>query len=85
MNRYIEHIISDLVRDTRIDYEKNFIYLPYFPPHLSPTYLSFISLFPSSYFFSDYCKERYGLTKEEIDYVWDVYKIIIKDKIINNE
>ena len=82
MNKYVEHIINDLVRDTRIDYDQDRIY---YPPHFA-LYLTkpFITLHPSSSF-SNYCKERYGLTQEEIEYVWDQYKIIIKDKIRNNE
>jgi hypothetical protein len=74
MNRYIEHIISDLVRDTKLDFEvpdRNLYYSFKKPPYYEQ--------------FSDYCKENYGLTKEEIDYVWDQYKSIIKDKITNNE
>jgi len=69
MNRYIEHIINDLVRDTRINYEKGRIYFPF----------SLLSFIP----FSKYCKDTYGLTEEEIDYVWNQYKGIIKDKFTN--
>ncbi len=48
-----------------------FIPFPFFP---SPPSL-----------FSKYCKEKYGLTEDEIDYVWDQYKTIIKDKISKRE
>ncbi len=83
MNKYVEHIINDLVRDTKIDYEKDRIYYPYLPPFILFNRL-FTSSSPSS-LFSKYCKENYGLTEEEIDYVWKEYKKIIKDKIKNNE
>jgi hypothetical protein len=89
MNRYIEHIIKDLVRDTRIDYEIGRIYFPFLLPyyHLI-TYQhhnSFLTSTPIDIFISfiNYCKERYGLTEEEINYVWDQYTNIIKDKIDN--
>jgi hypothetical protein len=32
-----------------------------------------------------YCEDTYGLTENEIEYVWDQYTIIMKDKIRNNE
>jgi hypothetical protein len=83
MNRYIEHIINDLVRDTRIDYDQDRIYFPFLSPN------SLIHIFSHPHFtllhFSDYCKERYGLTEDEIYYVWDQYTSIIKDKITNRE
>ena len=89
MNRYIEHIIKDLVRDTKIDYNKREIHFPFYPslPSFKLTFhrapLLFLNPHPpiTSSFFSKYCKNRYGLTEEEIEYVWDQYKTIILDKI----
>ena len=86
MNKYIEHIINDLIRDTRMDYDKERIYFPhtpsrlYYSTHLPPTFSP-----PHRSVFYSYCKERYGLTEEEIGYVWDQYKSIIKDKISKRE
>ena len=79
MNRYIEHIINDLVRDTKINYDREEIHFPFhqFPsPFTLHSLLLFLSL-------SKYCKDTYGLTEEEIEYVWDQYKSTIKDKITN--
>ncbi len=88
MNKYIEHIINDLVRDTKIDYDQERIYFPHLtlshPPPPFPYSLNLLHLSPLSSF-SKYCKENYGLTKEEIDYVWDQYRSIIKDKISKRE
>ena len=84
MNRFIEHIINDLVRDTKIDYDREEIHFPSYP---HPTLLFSLSYrlltFDSSNSFIMYCKDKYGLTEEEIKYVWDQYKTIIKDKIDN--
>ncbi len=95
MNRYIEHIINDLVRDTRIDYDKERIYFPFshfppLPPHLTPLSpldpIPLLSIYDHSpNYFSIYCRDSFGLTKDEIDYVWNEYKKIIKEKIRNNE
>jgi len=92
MNRYIEHIINDLVRDTRIDYDEEEIHFPFPLPHphihpylpfpFFPNLLSFSNRNPTLSF-SKYCKDTYGLTEEEIEYVWDQYKSTIKDKITN--
>ena len=87
MNKYVEHIISDLVRDTRIDYEIGRIYFPFSPhsPLFFPPLLSYSSLPLSPISFSKYCKDTFGLTEEEIEYVWDQYRSIIKEKISNRE
>jgi hypothetical protein len=88
MNKYIEHIIKDMVRDTDIDYDNDRIRSPFFYYPLiylsSPSYTNRFLSFPSSPF-SMYCKNSYGLTEIEIEYVWDQYKTIIKEKIRNNE
>ena len=34
-------------------------------------------------FFSDHCRDVYGLNGEEIEYIWEEYREIIKDKIEN--
>ena len=91
-NIYLDKVIEFLVRDTRIEYDEGRVYLPFpLPPslylplsilRLSPT--TFFSSSPYSFsFFSKYCKVTYGLTEQEIEYVWDQYKDIILDKISN--
>ena len=78
-NIYLDKVVEFLVRDTKIDFKGNNIFFP--------STLFFSSLFslppllhPS---FSKYSKEVYGLTDQEMEYVWIEYKSIIKDKIKN--
>ena len=58
-------------------------------PFRSPLslYPSFYSYHYSSYnppsYFTEYCKEQYGLTKGDIEDVWKRHKDIIKDKLNN--
>ena len=52
---------------------------PYPSPALSPFHLT-IRHFPDPPFL-DYCRDTYGLTDQEIKYVWVKYKDIILDKI----
>lgn len=72
--RYLDKVLEHLVRGTNID-NNNLTSLPPFLSYI-PSYLStFQSLFNS------YCKNTFGLTEDEISYVWKEYKEIIKDKI----
>jgi len=86
---YLDKVVEFLVRDTKIDYDKDEIQSPYssYRPFISElislfnTIPSFSkSTFPS---FSKYCKSVYGLTEDEVKYVWNQYKDIILDKITN--
>ena len=90
-NIYLDKVIEFLVRDTKIDFKEKEIF---FPPFLSSSPFSLLlfsssslspllslSLFSPS--FSKYCKEVYGLTDQEMEYVWIEYKTIIKIKIEN--
>jgi len=80
--KYIDKVIEHLVRGTKINYENGIIYLPHFPS----LYILFSSLplfFYHSYSFSEYCKNTFGLTDDEIKYVWKQYREIILSKIEN--
>jgi len=89
---YLNKILGFLVEDTIINLKKQKIRYPFsgsryvslyhsFP--LSPFSHSHLDLFLISFLplFSEYCKDNYGLTEDEIDYVWEQYKNIITDKI----
>ena len=85
-NIYLDKVIEFLVRDTIIDYDKQKIKFPFPFYYFSSFRLPFFSLYfspsrMSSSQFSDYCRDIYGLTDEEIKYVWNEYKKVITDKI----
>jgi hypothetical protein len=74
---YLNNIVGYIVDDTIIDFDVNQMRFPFYSqlypllvPRLSPTTS-----------FSEYCRDNYGLTDEEIDYVWKEYRIIINEKI----
>ncbi len=77
--KYIDKVIGSLVRGTRIDYEKERIYYPFSP--LPSFYLPY----STSPFITNYCKNHFGLTDDEIEYVWEEYRSIILDKINNGQ
>ena len=78
--RYLDKVIDHLVRSTKIDYVNNLI-----SPPFSSSFKFFVTYFslPYSAFFSSYCENTFGLTNDEIEYVWEEYRSIIKDKINN--
>ena len=74
--KYLDKIVQFMVDDTFIDYDREEIRLPFF-------LISFF-FFPKPFVFrpfSNYVKDTYGLTGEEIIYVWEKYKSIVDDKI----
>ena len=79
-NNYLDKVVDQIVSETRIDYDKEKLHTPFPDPLVSS---SIYYIYPSSYF-SHHCKEVYGLNDDEVNYVWDEYRNIIKDKIENN-
>ena len=83
--KYLDKVIEHLVRSTKIDYEKELIV---FPPLSSPfnstlLYITTKNTPTCPGFFSSYCKNTFGLTEDEISYVWNEFKEIILDKVEN--
>ena len=81
--RYLDKVVGYLVRGTKIDYEDKKIYFPFFHFFLSFSYFLSPSNFfiTSSSYFVDHCIHTFGLTDDEIDYVWNQYTSIILNKI----
>ena len=79
--KYLDKVIENLIRRTKIDYDKGEIIFPFttnstrfsFSKSFHPFYL----IFP----FAKYCNKIYGLTDEETEYVHMVYMETLKDKI----
>ena len=77
--RYLDKVLEHLVRSTKIDYEDEKLFTPFLSPSLPSSSPPFT--FPPLPFFSHHCKNTYGLTDDEILYVWKEYKDIILEKI----
>ena len=87
-NIYLDKVIEYLLRDTNIDYKNEKITTPFSLSYGHPPLLFYsFPLFSFSLFllFTSYSKEVYGLTDEEMEYVWNEYKEIITDKIKNEQ
>ena len=81
-NKFLDKVLGQIVSETKIDYRgRGKIFTPFLPHHY-PTHFSFhFSSYRSNFF--NHCKDVYGLNEQEIDYVWKVYRGIIKDKVNN--
>jgi hypothetical protein len=81
--KFLHRVLDQIVSETTIDYDEGRMYTPFLS--LSPFLvfsLHFPLLLPNPVPpFSKHCKNIYGLNEDEINYVWDKYREIIKDKI----
>ena len=84
--RFLDKVVGQIVSETEIYHDREKIHFPFFSDTSSfgffSGYILVSVLTPSS--LTKHCRSIYGLNKEETEYVWDVYKHIIKDKIENN-
>jgi len=78
--KYLHRVIDQLVSETRMDHEEERLYTPFYSyiPYL-PSHHFLLSSYRSP--FTKHCNEVYGLNIEEIEYVWNEYREIVKDKI----
>ena len=82
LEKYINYVVEDLVKNTRIDYDNKRIYPPFSSSLFIP--FSFFSSHSSIISFSPYIQKRYGARDEEIQIIWDLYRERIKE-LIDNE
>mgnify|MGYP003346383119 CR=1 FL=1 len=83
--KYLDKIVQYLVEDTDIYYEHRTIY---FDSWWGTDTLSDWKYQDYDYIW-DYCNDTYGLTEDEVKYVWDEYKNLMLIKcaniIVNNK
>ena len=91
-NKYLDKVLNSLVGETKIDFDEETLYMPFFNSfHAYPFesyYVPKFFLTPSPYSttpptFTQHCRDVYGLNDDEIYYVWDEYKTIIGYKLNN--
>ena len=84
---YLDKVLDQIVSETRIDYEKEKVYTPFtsYPLTSYSLFISYTTPFPLTLLrFRKHCRDVYGLNEQEIEYVWEEYRQIIKDKLKNN-
>jgi hypothetical protein len=78
--KFLDKVVSQIVRETEIDYDKERIYISSSPPSSSPSFYSLLHPYDRPSSFSDHCKDIYGIKDEqEIKYIWNEYRGIIKN------
>ncbi len=83
---YLDKVIKYLVEDTIIDYKNNYVIFPFYSMDLTNVslklYRTILNTSPvCTRNFFNYCRYNYGLTENEIEYVWNKYKDIILHKL----
>jgi hypothetical protein len=83
--KYLDKVIEHLIRRTKIDYDKGEIIFPFTTNSTPFSITYFRSPFVFNPYFSlpfiKYCNRQFGLTEDEIEYVYHRYVKIIEDKI----
>ena len=93
--KYLDKVVRSLVRSTKINYDTDRITIPFSIISVSDiSTITFDNFIQKKYFgnlifkntiFPSYCRHVYGLSKDEVSYVWKQYREIIKDKIENEQ
>ena len=86
---YLDKVVEFLVVDTKVDHIEEELTLSLGSVGVKTIYFSdflwntkhFLTDIPS--YFSNYIKDMYGLSGDEIRYVWEQYRYIIRDKILS--
>ena len=84
--KFLNKVTEQIISETRIDYNElsPTLYTPFFFPPLLTSLINILT--PPRFLFSSFtkhCVEVYGLNDDEVGYVWDRYRYIIKNKIEN--
>jgi len=81
--KYLDKVVELLIKGTKIDYYEESILFPFSSIYFSFTPFLYYTLSSPPELLVYYVKNVYGLTDQEIEYVWKEYENIIKDKIEN--
>lgn len=90
-NKYIDKVLDNMIKRTKIDIDEETISLPFLniplPIQDMKDILSSLKINWMHFVlpFVKYCNGQFGLTEDEIDYVFRRYIEIIEHKISNGE
>jgi hypothetical protein len=86
-NKFLNRVVEQIISETRIDWDEGMVNVPFHPFFLGPLYFVqiHILIFIVISSFTNHCRDIYSLNKVEVEYVWDKYRHIVKDKIESYE
>ena len=82
--KYLDKVVEHLIHRTKIDYDKGEIIFPFTnstTPYGLSSFIHFYRSIPFSLPFVKYCNRQFGLTEEEIEYVYYKYVNFIEENI----
>jgi len=91
--RYLDKVVDFLVDDTKVDHENRMIFFPFTykrslrqgSRNLTPFHRLLFDTYIPIDGFMEYIDESFGITSEEgIVYVWESYKVIMRDIVFGN-
>jgi len=79
--KFLDKVVDQIISETTIDRDERKIYTPFSPSPLSFSFFHYSPLFSTLSPFTKHCKNVYGLNEDEVKYIWNEYKHIIKDML----
>ena len=83
-NDFLDRIVDGLVEESRIEYVEEIVHLANFSFQLFKGPFASLYSIPETSPFYQHCMDVYGLTPEEITYVWKEYRNIIRKEMQSN-
>ena len=85
--KYLDKVLDYIVSRTKIDYGKGLISFPFTTQTTHQTNLFLLTAYELHFSlpFVKYCNRQFGLTNDEVEYVYRRYLEIIVDKIKNGQ
>jgi hypothetical protein len=81
LDKYYNHIVNDLIKRTEMDYEEEEIELPFFSSYSSFASLTHTFMMPPTDSFIVYVRDMYGVSGDEMQLIWDMYRGSIRSFI----
>ena len=81
--KFLNKVVDQIVSETRMDFKQKDIHVPFFFTAIRYMLTSCLDHIDPPRAFSKHCEEVYGLSYDEVKYVWYEYRFIVTHKIIN--
>ncbi len=87
-NKFLQRVLNRILSEVYLDERDNKIHFPFLSIDIDHLAILFMDNMEHSISpaiigtnFYDHCRNVYGLRDEEIDYLWSIFKNIVKDSV----